>query len=72
MENAENDDGNMQNTKFVEFWVPVQISNVQLEQYCATLLSYDGALRSNSKSDTLGVLKTIVTINRKVCSSIIL
>ncbi|KAJ0612244.1 putative DNA helicase [Helianthus annuus] len=70
MENAENNDvsSNTQNSKFVEFWVPVQISNVQLEQYCATLLSNDTALRTNSRSDTLGALKDLFVTIRKCCN----
>ncbi|KAL8262995.1 hypothetical protein R6Q59_024344 [Mikania micrantha] len=70
MDNAENNDvsSNMQNSKFVEFWVPVQLSNVQLEQYCATLLSNAMALRSSSKSDTLGTLKNVYNTNRKCCN----
>ncbi|KAL8204736.1 hypothetical protein R6Q57_010359 [Mikania cordata] len=70
MDNAENNDvsSNMLNSKFVEFWVPVQLSNVQLEQYCATLLSNAMALRSSSKSDTLGALKNVCISNRKCCN----
>nr|GEV44431.1 helicase protein MOM1-like isoform X1 [Tanacetum cinerariifolium] len=37
-------------SKFVEFRVPVQISNVQLEQYCSMLLSNAMALGSCSKT----------------------
>ncbi|KAJ0793053.1 putative DNA helicase [Helianthus annuus] len=67
MENAENNVDST-NSKFVEFWVPVPISNVQLEQYCATLLSNDAALRTNSKSDTLGALNDIFVTIRKCCN----
>ncbi|GJU29598.1 hypothetical protein Tco_1173187 [Tanacetum coccineum] len=42
-------------SKFVEFRVLVQISNVQLEQYCSMLLSNAMALSSCSKTDTVGV-----------------
>ncbi|KAF5822791.1 putative DNA helicase [Helianthus annuus] len=58
----------MENSKFVEFWVPVPISNVQLEQYCATLLTNAMALRSSSKLDPLGTLKDIFLTNRKCCN----
>ncbi|XP_071719925.1 uncharacterized protein [Rutidosis leptorrhynchoides] len=70
MENAENNDTqtNNQNSKFVEFWVPVQISNMQLEQYCANLLSNAMFLRSCSKTDTLGSLKEILDTNMKCCN----
>nr|XP_043631394.1 uncharacterized protein LOC122602853 isoform X2 [Erigeron canadensis] len=54
-------------TKFVEFWVPVQISNVQLEQYCSMLLSNVLALSSYSKSDTVGALHDVLVSNRKCC-----
>lgn len=53
-------------SKFVEFWVPVQISNLQLEQYCSMLLSNAMALSSCSKSDTVGTLHDILVSNRKV------
>ncbi|KVI09351.1 Chromo domain-containing protein [Cynara cardunculus var. scolymus] len=59
-------------SKFVEFWVPVQISNLQLEQYCSMLLSNAMALSSCSKSDTFGALHDILASNRKVCSCTIL
>ncbi|KAI3826484.1 hypothetical protein L1987_00532 [Smallanthus sonchifolius] len=70
MENAENNDAssNIQNSKFLEFWVPVQISNVQLEQYCATLLSNADALRSSSKNELLETLKKVFITIRKCCN----
>ncbi|KAI3683515.1 hypothetical protein L1987_84021 [Smallanthus sonchifolius] len=70
MENAENNDvsSNMHNSKFLEFWVPVQISNVQLEQYCATLLSNDMVLRSSSKKELLDALKNVFITIRKCCN----
>ncbi|KAI3520541.1 hypothetical protein L1887_09990 [Cichorium endivia] len=49
------------------FWVPVQISNVQLEQYCSMLLTNAMALSSCSKSDTVGALHDILVSNRKCC-----
>lgn len=53
--------------RFVEYWVPVKISNVQLEQYCATLLSNSSTLRSLSKSaDVVGALRDILVRARKV------
>ncbi|KAK6144371.1 hypothetical protein DH2020_021191 [Rehmannia glutinosa] len=42
---------NSQVSKFLEYWVPVQISNYQLEQYCATLLSNSVTLCSCSRND---------------------
>ncbi|XP_076903363.1 uncharacterized protein LOC143558402 [Bidens hawaiensis] len=68
-ENAENNDvsRSTHNSKFVEFWVPVHISNVQLEQYCATLLTND-TLRSISKNDKLGALDIALKTNRAICN----
>ncbi|KAL2557461.1 uncharacterized protein Fot_02200 [Forsythia ovata] len=54
-------------SKFVEYWVPVPMSNCQLEQYCATLLSNSIPLCSCSKSDPVGVLRDILFTVRKCC-----
>ncbi|KAI3793762.1 hypothetical protein L1987_36384 [Smallanthus sonchifolius] len=54
-------------SKFLEYWVPVQISNVQLEQYCSMLLSNAMALSACSKSDTTGAVHDILVSNRKCC-----
>ncbi|KAL0914065.1 hypothetical protein M5K25_017570 [Dendrobium thyrsiflorum] len=54
-------------SNFVEYWVPVPLSNVQLEQYCATLISNSNVLRSNSKSDVVGALHSILITTRKCC-----
>ncbi|KAM0022881.1 putative DNA helicase [Helianthus debilis subsp. tardiflorus] len=54
-------------SKFVEYWVPVQISNVQLEQYCSMLLSNAMALSACSKSVATGALHDILVSNRKCC-----
>ncbi|GJW42283.1 retrovirus-related pol polyprotein from transposon TNT 1-94 [Tanacetum coccineum] len=58
---------NSNSSKFVEFRVPVQISNVQLEQYCSMLLSNAMALSSCSKTDTVGAVHDILVSNRKCC-----
>ena len=52
--------------RFAEYWVPVQISNVQLEQYCATLLSNSSILHSLSKNDLPGALHDVLISTRKV------
>ena len=52
--------------RFVEFWVPSIISNVQLEQYCDTLLSKSMCLCLNSKTDPVGALRQTVFLTRKV------
>nr|XP_029117149.1 uncharacterized protein LOC105033425 isoform X2 [Elaeis guineensis] len=54
-------------SKFIEYWVPVQFSNVQLEQYCFTLISNSIALRSCSKIDHVGALRDVLISTRKCC-----
>ncbi|WRX24831.1 SNF2 [Theobroma cacao] len=44
-------------SRFVEYWVPVQLSYLQLEQYCATLLSNSMFLSSSLKSDPADALR---------------
>lgn len=53
-------------SRFLEYWVPVQISNVQLEKYCATIHSNYASLRSFSKKDPFGALHNILISTRKV------
>ncbi|KAL9243913.1 hypothetical protein vseg_017748 [Gypsophila vaccaria] len=53
--------------RFQEYWVPVEISNVQLEQYCYFLLSNSSVLRSCSKSDPIGSLNDIFVSTQKCC-----
>ena len=55
-------------SKFVEYWVPARISNVQLELYCATLLSNAGLLVSSFKSDLLDNIHEMLVSTRKVYS----
>lgn len=52
---------------FIEYWVPSQISNVQLEQYCSTLLSNSLYLLSCAKTDPVGALRDMLLAIRKVC-----
>nr|KYP50031.1 Chromodomain-helicase-DNA-binding protein 3 [Cajanus cajan] len=54
--------------RFVEYWVPVQISNVQLEQYCDILLSNASILRSSSKVDSGEAVRDVLISIRKCCS----
>ncbi|KAL1201926.1 Helicase protein MOM1 [Cardamine amara subsp. amara] len=51
---------------YPEYWVPVQLSNVQLEQYCRTLFSKSLSLSSPSK-DALGSLEESFNSVRKTC-----
>ncbi|XP_074303491.1 uncharacterized protein LOC141637963 isoform X2 [Silene latifolia] len=53
--------------KFQEYWVPVEISNVQLEQYCSIILSNSSELCSCSKSDPIGSLHNILISTQKCC-----
>ncbi|MBA0594686.1 hypothetical protein Gorai_011582, partial [Gossypium raimondii] len=57
----------LESSRFLEYWVPVLLSNVQLEKYCFTLLSNSLSLCSPSKSDPVGVLRNILISNRKCC-----
>lgn len=52
-------------SKFTEFWVPIQLSHVQLEQYCATLVSSSIVLRSCCKVDHVGALRDILISTRQ-------
>jgi len=52
--------------RFVEYWVPVQISNLQLEQYCSILLSNASILRSSSKVDSVEAVRDVLISTRKV------
>ncbi|KAL3828473.1 hypothetical protein ACJIZ3_017275 [Penstemon smallii] len=52
-------------SRFLEYWIPVQISNHQLEQYCAALLSNSILLRS--KRDPVGALRDILLTVKKCC-----
>ncbi|KAK4763294.1 hypothetical protein SAY86_009062 [Trapa natans] len=54
-------------SRFIEYWVPVQLSNIQLEQYCATLLSNSLSLCSSSRTDPVGALRDIFVSARKCC-----
>ncbi|KMZ65233.1 hypothetical protein ZOSMA_32G00180, partial [Zostera marina] len=55
-------------SRFLEFWVPVQLSNVQLEQYCSIMLSNSTILRSCSSSRVLTeVSNDVIFSTRKCC-----
>lgn len=60
-------EGRLDASKFVEYWVPVQISNMQLELYCSTLLNHSLSLGSPLKTDPVGFLRDILNTLRKVC-----
>ncbi|KAJ6937652.1 hypothetical protein NC652_012073 [Populus alba x Populus x berolinensis] len=54
-------------SRLKEYWVPVQLSIMQLEQYCAILLSNSLLLCSSSKNDLAGSLHDILISARKCC-----
>ncbi|KAG9445638.1 hypothetical protein H6P81_011766 [Aristolochia fimbriata] len=54
-------------SKFVEYWVPVLLSDVQLEQYCRTLVDNTMSLRSCSKNDSVGAIRDMLISLRKCC-----
>lgn len=56
----------VENSKYSEYWVPVELSTVQLEQYCANLISHSLSLRSLSKTDHVGALSDALTSQHKV------
>ncbi|KAL0309710.1 UNVERIFIED_CONTAM: Helicase protein MOM1 [Sesamum radiatum] len=56
-------------TKFVEYWFPVRLSNVQIEQYCASLFSNAGLLCSSLKHDSTEFLHDILVSTRKWTNS---
>lgn len=51
---------------YTEYWVPVQLSDVQVEQYCWTLFSKSLSLSSLLKNDLVGALEETLTSVRKV------
>ncbi|KAL6521052.1 hypothetical protein OROGR_017621 [Orobanche gracilis] len=55
---------------FVEYWVPVSLSEMQIEQYCGTLFSNADLLCSYSKHDQSEVLNDIlvsILVSTKKC-----
>ncbi|KAF3454976.1 hypothetical protein FNV43_RR05424 [Rhamnella rubrinervis] len=57
-----------ESSRFKEYWVPVQMSTVQLEQYCGALISNSNLLRSfQKKNDLLGSLHDVLVSLQKCC-----
>ncbi|KAL9257366.1 Helicase protein MOM1-like protein [Drosera capensis] len=50
-----------------EYWVPVRLSRVQLEQYCATLIENSKFLCCNAKREALSGLHDILMTVRQCC-----
>lgn len=65
MQHGKSSDPKLYSSMYPEYWVPVQLSDVQLEQYCQTLLSKSLSLSSLSKID-LGALEETLNSVRKV------
>ena len=53
-------------TEFIEYWVPVRLSNIQTEQYCGSLFSNSTLLCSSNKCDNLKVLQEILVTTKNV------
>ncbi|XP_039002434.1 uncharacterized protein LOC120128894 isoform X2 [Hibiscus syriacus] len=54
-------------SRFAEYWVPVQLSYLQLEQYCDTVLSNSSLLSSSLKIDQVDALRELIISFRKCC-----
>ncbi|XP_024156644.1 helicase protein MOM1 isoform X2 [Rosa chinensis] len=54
-------------SRFIEYWVPVEISNVQRELYCEKLLLNPSLLQSSSTKDLVGALHDLLRSTRKCC-----
>ena len=52
--------------RYVEFWVPVGLSYVQLEKYCETLIKNSMFLCSSLKNEVLDGLHDVLSTIRKV------
>ncbi|PHT37753.1 hypothetical protein CQW23_21326 [Capsicum baccatum] len=53
-------------SKVIEYWVPVKLSNEQIEQYCACLFSNSTWLCSSLKNDSPSCIYDILVSTRKV------
>lgn len=53
-------------SRFIEYWVPVEISNVQRELYCEKLLLNPSLLHLSSSKDLVGALPDLLRSTRKV------
>ncbi|GAB2264066.1 hypothetical protein Droror1_Dr00026200 [Drosera rotundifolia] len=52
---------------YEEYWVPVRLSHVQVEQYCATLIENSKFLCCNAKREVLSGLHDILVTVRQCC-----
>ncbi|KAI4300289.1 hypothetical protein L6164_033684 [Bauhinia variegata] len=55
-------------SRFIEYWVPAMLSNLQLEQYCSMLLSNKVFLCSGLKTDPIDALRDLIISTKKCCN----
>ncbi|RLN07805.1 uncharacterized protein C2845_PM11G12100 [Panicum miliaceum] len=55
-------------SKFLEYWVPAYLSQVQLELYSSVLLANSSILQSQTATDSVGALRDIVMCLWKCCN----
>ncbi|RLM79052.1 hypothetical protein C2845_PM12G00620 [Panicum miliaceum] len=55
-------------SKFLEYWVPAYLSQVQLELYSSILLANSSILQSQTATDSVGALRDIVICLWKCCN----
>lgn len=53
-------------SKFREYWVPIEMANLQVEQYCATFISNAAILCGTHKSNCVAGLRDVIISSRKV------
>ncbi|XP_070007002.1 uncharacterized protein [Nicotiana sylvestris] len=58
---------NSSTSKFIEYWVPVKLSNEQIEQYCNCLSSNSALLCSRWRNNSPNSLHNILVSTRKCC-----
>ncbi|MCI05170.1 chromodomain-helicase-DNA-binding protein 3-like, partial [Trifolium medium] len=56
---------NSDSSRFIEYWVPAQLSSLQLEQYCSLLLSNSLLLCSGPKPASVDALGELIISTRK-------
>ncbi|CAJ2632582.1 unnamed protein product [Trifolium pratense] len=59
---------NSDSSRFIEYWVPAQLSSLQLEQYCSLLLSNSLLLCSGPKPASVDALGELIISTRKCCN----
>ncbi|XP_057841806.2 uncharacterized protein LOC131051349 isoform X2 [Cryptomeria japonica] len=57
----------LSSANFIEYWVPVELANVQVEQYCTILMTNGNSLCSMLKKNDPEALRDILLSLRKCC-----